>query len=146
MAETPFTTRLAQVFAITTAAGVAGSNFGISCFLVPRLLESPQSLLLQQWRGVYHGVKASLPAIGGLGGLMFFYLAYQWKAYLACGVLTVGVGPYTGLVMAKTENQLIKGLAVDKAHQLVGQWGRLNMGKGVLLGAAALLGAWTALE
>ena len=50
MAETPTSIRAAQAAAIFLSAFSAGTNLSLSYFVVPRLLESPTPLMLQQWR------------------------------------------------------------------------------------------------
>jgi len=157
MASTSLPTRLVSTLAITTTAAVSGANFALSAYLIPRILESPEDLLLKQWRAVYWSVRATLPAPGAIAGFAFFYLAYdayylplsavgfEWKAYAVAGVMTIAVAPYHALFMGKNEEQLLEGDGKGKVNALVGEWGWLNLGKGGLLGVAAILGAWAAL-
>jgi len=83
--------------------------------------------------------------------------------YLIAGLLTVGIVPYTALVMRGTNNKLIErtnevgalgsqdtvvevGLGNESAHALVDWWGVLNLGRGAMLSIAGIVGVWTALK
>jgi len=165
--------RIAQTAALTTVAIAAGANLGFSFYLIPRLLESPTPLMLKQWNTSFELGKTTIPPLAGIGSALFFYLSYtfsqtashtqSWKMYLLSGVLAVGFVPYTLLVIEPTNRKLkakveeTKGLKVtdklvevgvaggETAHVLVNRWGVLNLGRGALLVASAVVGVWTAL-
>jgi len=79
------------------------------------------------------------------------------------GILALGIAPYTMLVIDPTNRKLkakveeTKGLEVtdtlveagtaggETAHVLVDRWGVLNLGRGAMLVASAIVGVWTAL-
>lgn len=173
MAESPLPIRVAQTIGLTTASTIAGVSFAISALLVPRILESPTPLLLQQWKHSFVAGKKSLPPLAGLSSASFFYLAYKahgtptmlprkWQLYLASGLLAVGIVPYTLLIMAPTNNKLLAkaeetsglgiedkiveiGLGGETAHKLVDDWATLNVGRAFMLGLAAVIGTWNAL-
>lgn len=71
--------------------------------------------------------------------------------------------PYTFVFMRGVNGKLIKkaeetatlgvkdkivevGLGGETAHALVDWWGMLNLGRGVMLGVAGVLGVWTVLN
>jgi hypothetical protein len=144
-----------------------------SVALIPRLMESPTPLMLRQWRTAFIQGKNSMPPLGLIASSSFFYLAYEahqvadilpykWKAYLTSGLLTIGIIPYTILILGPTNRKLLAkaaetstlalddkvvevGLGGETAHKLVDDWATLNLGRGIMLGVAAFIGTWTAL-
>lgn len=115
-----------------------------------------------------------MPPLSLITSLAIGYLAYEakgnpnalphkWKLYLVSGILNVGIVPYTIAVMLPTNNKLMAkaeetsslkaedklvevGLGGESAHQLVDRWATLNLGRAIMLAAAAALATWTALE
>jgi len=92
--------------------------------------------------------------------LVWSPLKHQWRGYLAAAALAAGIVPYTLLLMRATNNALLGAaqradaegakeadVAVQAAtaRQLVDDWATLNLGRALLLSAAALVGTWTAL-
>jgi len=77
------------------------------------------------------------------------------RAYALAGGLCVGIVPYTYAVMMPTNKRLLAKLDESRraaalgfeaaglddlgAKQLVDRWGMLNLGRGVMLGSAALI-------
>jgi hypothetical protein len=172
MSDTPLPIRLVQTIGITTSSILAGSVASASFALVPRLLESPTPLLLKQWGNAYNAGKKNAPPFAVLSSACYFYLAYALPSnfprsklygYIAAGALTVGVVPYTRLVMMDTNKKLLAkvdetrtlgikdeivevGLGNETAHKLVDSWGMLNLGRAALLVVGSLVGTWTALN
>jgi len=166
--------RIAQTVGITTVSALAGMTFSFSAFVVPRILESPSPLLLRQWNHTFRAGMSTIAPLASLSALLFWCLAYKaknapnvmphrWKSYLVTGALAIGILPYTAGLMLPTNKKLLdkaketSSLAVDDklvevgmggetAHQLVDKWATLNLGRAILLGIAAVLGTWTALE
>jgi hypothetical protein len=167
--------RVAQVLGLTGTAALAGVVFSFSGLVVPRILESPTPLLLNQWKHAYHVGKARVPPLAGVCASSFLYLAYEahkhtantvpykWKVYVTSALLTLGIMPYTLFIMQPTNRKLVskeeetRGLAVtdtiveaglggETAHALVDKWATMNIGRVALLGAAAVLAAWATLE
>ncbi len=75
--------------------------------------------------------------------------------YILGAVLTLGIVPYTALIMGETNNELIargemveltteqmKRVQEKSVHELVDWWGVLNLGRGAMLAAGAGLGVW----
>jgi hypothetical protein len=169
MSEVPLPIRLAQTIGITVASAAAGSTLSISFYTIPRLLESPTPLILKQWGHLFDTGRKTGPPIGMTAAASFFYLAYALKedrfkflGYLVAGGLSVGIVPYTLLVLMGTNRKLLSkveetralgkgesmvevGLGKETAHRLVDWWGVLNVGRGLILAAAGVVGAWTTL-
>jgi Domain of unknown function (DUF1772) len=174
MVESPLPLRIAQMVGLTATSAIAGASFAVSAYVVPRILESPSPLLLRQWKHLFESGKATIPPLSLITSIAIGYLAYeakgnpnalphQWKLYLISGILNLGIVPYTLVVMLPTNNKLLAkaeetsslkaddklvevGLGGESAHQLVDRWATLNLGRTILLVAAASLAAWTTLE
>jgi hypothetical protein len=172
MSDTPLAIRLAQTIGITTSSILSGYVTAASVTLVPRVLESPTPLLLKQWGNAYAVGTKNAPPFAALSAACYFYLAYSLPSpaakfklygYIAAGALTVGIVPYTLLVMMDTNKKLLAkveetktlgvkdevvevGLGNETAHKLVDNWGVLNLGRAVLLITGSLVGTWTALN
>ncbi|KAH6707719.1 hypothetical protein BKA61DRAFT_558269 [Leptodontidium sp. MPI-SDFR-AT-0119] len=121
----PLPIRLAQTLGITTSLILAGSTLSTSLTTVPRLLESPPTLLLQQWSHMYAVGKKTGPPISFLSSMAFFYLA--WKAhvkprvvwmYALAGVLGVGIVPYTFAVLMGTNKRLLRKVESARVMEL----------------------------
>jgi hypothetical protein len=165
---TPTTLRLAQGTTLLLSSLTAGTSLSLSYFLIPRLLESPTPVMLTQWARTYARGAAVMPAAALLSAAGMFWLSFVSKAgervkggYLAGGLLTVGIVPYTILVMTGT-NKTLKGLegemgiesaaaaagkevgveAERSAKGLVDWWGVLNLGRAGLLIAGVGCGLW----
>jgi hypothetical protein len=172
MSDNAFPIRLAQTIGITTSALVAGFVASASFTLVPRLLESPTPLLLKQWGNAHKAGRKNAPPFVALSSACYFYLAYtlpcnakksKLYGYLVAGALTLGILPYTFMVMMGTNKKLLAkvddtrtlgvkdevvevGLGNETAHKLVDSWGVLNLGRVVMLAVGTIVGTWTALN
>ncbi len=170
-----FPHRAIQTIGITAAGLLSGVSLSLSFILVPRLLESPSPLLLQQWSHTYSSNKHTIPNGAVVAASSFLLLSYDsyhhttnvlpniWKPYLLSGLLAFGVVPYTyGIMRVLTRKLSVKaeetstlgvadtiveaGLpANETAHAMVDKWGLVNLGRGVLLLGSAVLGTWTSL-
>jgi hypothetical protein len=163
---TPTTLRLAQGTTLLLSSLTAGTSLSLSYFLIPRLLESPTPVMLTQWARTYARGAAVMPAAAVLSAAGMFWLSLvtreeRARGYLAAGLLTVGIVPYTILVMTGT-NKTLKGLegemgiesaaaaagkevgveAERSAKGLVDWWGVLNLGRAGLLIAGVGCGLW----
>jgi hypothetical protein len=82
-------------------------------------------------------------------------------SYVVAGALVLGIAPYTILFMNGTNGKLLskyketqdwtvkKEVSTkenESVHYLVDTWGLLNLGRGMLVVASGVLGAWTALN
>jgi len=121
------------------------------------------------------GKHAAIPG-ALLSSVSYFYLAYNalsssnpfagngaGYSYLASGVLSVGIIPFTFAVFMPTNNKLEAkeeetrmlektdevveiGLAGETAKVLVDRWGVLNLGRVGMLITASVVGIWTSLS
>merc|ERR1711939_833831 len=142
---------------------------------VPRLLESPPTLLLQQWGHMYDRGRKTGPPIALLSSTTFFYLAYKAHVsplssfplsssstssttpYILAGLLSISIIPYTFAILMPTNKQLLGKVEVSgedevemreaerSAHQLVDWRGVLNLGRGGLLVGSGVVGVWASL-
>ncbi|PVH83182.1 hypothetical protein DL98DRAFT_652755 [Cadophora sp. DSE1049] len=117
--------RLAQTLGITSSLILSGMTLSTSLNTVPRLLESPPSLLLQQWGHMYDRGKRTGPPIALLSSTTFLYLAYKahtspslsatpnkvWP-YILAGILSISIIPYTFAVLMPTNRQLLRKVEV----------------------------------
>ncbi|KAK0731302.1 hypothetical protein B0H67DRAFT_474517 [Lasiosphaeris hirsuta] len=112
--------RIAQSAAIFISASLSGASVAISAFVIPRLLESPVTLMLRQWFNSFRAGRAFLPGFALLAGANYFYLAAvlprksggggltgRAYSYLTAGALCAGIIPYTYAVMMPTNKRLI---------------------------------------
>ncbi|KAK5132394.1 hypothetical protein LTR08_009124 [Meristemomyces frigidus] len=161
--------RIAQVVGLTTTAfyyGVAASH---SFSTTPAILRSPAPLLAKQWTTMRDSDKLS-PAIVPVGlGALFGWLASReprnsipFILYAASASLLALCVPYTVFVMGPIEQRLAhkshqlasvaltatdaEAGAEETVHQLVDRWALLNLGQVVLMGGAAELALWAALD
>ena len=174
MAESAFPLRVAHMVGLTGTSTIAGVSFAMSALVVPRILESPSPLLLRQWKHLFEIGRNTIPPLSIVTSIAVWYLAYEaksnpnalphkWKMYLISGILNLSIIPYTAAFMLplnhklqtkaeetsslKAEDKIVEvGLGGESAHQLVDKWASLNMGRALLLAAAAALATWTALE
>ncbi|KAK3341246.1 hypothetical protein B0T25DRAFT_335606 [Lasiosphaeria hispida] len=175
--------RLAQSAGIFLSASLSGASVAISAFVIPRLLESPVPLMLRQWFNSFKAGRAFMPGFAVLAAANYFYLAAaiprkfgggagltgRAYAYLAAGVLSVGIIPYTYAVMMPTNKRLVArvegvesveadiGLVAEEGEAarvaeesawvkgegskyLVDRWATLNLGRAIMVAASAVLG------
>ncbi|KAH6634146.1 hypothetical protein B0J18DRAFT_9886 [Chaetomium sp. MPI-SDFR-AT-0129] len=172
MATTTDLTRPTAITALLLSSLAAGVNLSLSTFLVPRLLESPTPTMLTQWARTYSRGAKTIPTTAAVAAAAYIWLG--WKAgpgggvrvlglgvrelYYAAAALSVGMAPYTVLVMQGTNDELhrlekvanaqkkagVVGVAAagdevvvqeKSAKALVDWWGLLNLGRaGMLIG------------
>ncbi|TLD29128.1 hypothetical protein PspLS_03653 [Pyricularia sp. CBS 133598] len=164
----PSTIKAIQAASLFTIAASSGAKLGLSIFAVPRLLESPGPLMLQQWDKMFVSGRAILPAADMLSAVGFLILAYSRvfgertaKMYTLAAALSVGIVPYTVLVMSRTNNKLRRRAELTKSMSitdelesaevresdkfLVDHWGVLNLGRAAMLAGAGLIGLYASL-
>ncbi|KAK4129229.1 hypothetical protein N657DRAFT_676887 [Parathielavia appendiculata] len=174
------TLRLARGTALLLSSLSSGIVLSLSAFLVPRLLESPTPLMLAQWQRTFQLGASTMPLTGAVSAAAYFWLGLRGlrapggaivvagdglsglsraRLLLAAGALSVGIVPYTILVMSGTNGKLkalrerVGGAAVKKgaerelvaeeersAKWLVDHWGMLNLGRAGLLIAGTVCG------
>lgn len=152
-----FTAAKGAIVLLSTATATA--NLALSVILVPRLLESPPSIMLAQWRRTFvAGMRMFRPAFVCLA-LGFLAVAARAPprlrpAFAMCAALNVAVVPYTYAVMMSTNRELLTlaaradeeavegevGVTEDRARRLVDNWGMYNLGRAALGFTASALG------
>ncbi|KAF8867354.1 hypothetical protein BDZ45DRAFT_638860 [Acephala macrosclerotiorum] len=120
-------------------------------------LTGPQFALLSALSYFYLSYKSHLTPI------LSSSLLSKTTAYAIAGALSIGIVPYTLIFISGTNTKILKkveetkslkvtdevtevGLGNESARALVDWWGVLNLGRGALLVASGVLGAWTALN
>ncbi|KAK3394606.1 hypothetical protein B0H63DRAFT_51959 [Podospora didyma] len=153
--------RFTQATAIFLSAAGSGAGLAISSFVIPRLLECPTPLMLQGWKKTFLRGRATMPLSGAIAAASYFFLAYSGRggrAYAYAGALSVGIIPYTLVLMKSTNNALLDAAEQmeadallaggdDKvvvtleqersAKYLVDHWGMLNLGRVAMLATAS---------
>merc|ERR1711977_777078 len=132
--ETPLPIRLAQTLGITSSLILSGMTLSTSLTTVPRLLESPPTLLLQQWGHMYDRGRKTGPPIALLSSTTFFYLAYKAHVsplsssstssttpYILAGLLSISIIPYTFAILMQTNKQLLRKVEVLEKVELSGE-------------------------
>ncbi|KAH9926951.1 uncharacterized protein B0H18DRAFT_1004682 [Fomitopsis serialis] len=160
--------RIAQLVGIGASGYLAGFMSSSSLVSIPPLSLAPPALAARQFATLYRTGARIAPATAVLAALAHLYLAYQSAAaspregyaYLAAGVLTLSVVPYTLVSMMPTNKALLavaesegvgKDAAGDSADEarvvsLLWKWRGLNLVRsfgpaaGFLVGLLALGG------
>ncbi|KAK4229769.1 hypothetical protein QBC38DRAFT_411776 [Podospora fimiseda] len=122
----------------------SGISLSLSAFLVPRLLQAPVPIMLQQWKSAMIQGRNSIPLLSAITALGYWYLAAKTKStklFGAAGGLTLGIVPYTWIWMLKTNRELVKReeefsqvktlteVEEQSSKRLVDWWGVLNLGR-----------------
>ncbi|KAL5322615.1 hypothetical protein ACEPPN_010588 [Leptodophora sp. 'Broadleaf-Isolate-01'] len=168
MATTWTSIRIAQVIGLGGAAWLSGNISSLTLITIPTLLNShtqsqtqPKPLtphtLAQQWRHTYELGKSQNRPISAMIASSFAFLAFKARTaggprsilalYGLAALLTVGIAPFTVLVMRGTNERLIslsegtgRGIGKVGSEQeqeeevrgLLERWGRLNGVRGLL--------------
>ncbi|KAL0565521.1 hypothetical protein V5O48_016506 [Marasmius crinis-equi] len=159
--------RIAQALGIAGSAWLSGSISSLSIISAPALL-APSSLASPthatiQWKALYNTGKNTMPPVAVAASAAYFYLAFTLhkasleltKLYATAGVLTLGIVPYTILIMSGTNaaigRKAVDGLALQKETTtsgelkvLVGRWINMNLARGLLPLAGTAFAAYAA--
>lgn len=153
-----------------SALSVASLNLSLSFFVTPGLLPLPTYWMLRQWKDSYRRTKAFFPLAMVACGVSYAALSFRLssaatasKARLlgAAAALCFSVIPWTRFLMLDRLNAKILQLA-DRydsppgeevwlaqeertAKWLVDQWGLYNLGRGVPVLIAGVIGVFTLL-
>ncbi|KAI1463190.1 uncharacterized protein F4812DRAFT_447915 [Daldinia caldariorum] len=160
----PTSIRTLQALAILLLTTTAGASSSLSLFLVPRLMESPTRLMVEQFRRALASSQRilSAPIAILLPGLLHAYLACavpgeKRKArvlYAVAAALTLSAWPWTRLAMeplqSRLEERAVMATTLDEeeprtAHQLVDSWAMRNLYRPVVNLAAGVIGLYAAL-
>lgn len=112
------------------------------------------------WEALYVRGRAQMPRFAALSLLGYSYLAYdryargeRWGPFALAGALTIGIVPFTLLVMMPTNNALLgvasgtggQVLSEDAVRSLLLRWKNLNLMRSMFPLAGSLLGLWALL-
>ncbi|KAI4125016.1 MAG: hypothetical protein LQ338_004506 [Usnochroma carphineum] len=163
MASPTTITRICLGLGITTSSFLAGALYTCSSLAIPAILTAPSpspSILLRQWHNLFTNGKKLGPAIAILGAVNYLYVAWGaynstyerglWKTYVGAAACTLGIVPYTFLVMGATNQQLLAQTAQltiseVEVRALVERWGFLNLVRAGIPVVGTALGLWGAL-
>ncbi|KAM0794048.1 hypothetical protein BDR22DRAFT_883676 [Usnea florida] len=157
-----------QACAVVAGSFLSGKMMGLSLMTVPVLLDTntQPTHMVQQWVRLYHYGHLLSPALAIATCLIYAHAATrkrasgrQWTLSAAAGAVTVGMIPFTWIVMVPTNNALfglnegggvrVAGVGLGEVQELVGRWGRLHLVRslfplvGAVLGFNGLLGELT---
>jgi hypothetical protein len=138
---------LAGHLALIAAALFAGAAIYISIAEQPARLALQDDAMVAEWKPSYQrgfAMQASLAVIGGVLGLLAWWLTGNWR-WLLGAVLLLANWPYTFFAIMPT-NHLIEAIAPKQAgpesRRLIEHWGVLHGVRGVLGAAATLAFLW----
>ncbi len=138
---------------------VEGAMMGLSLMTVPLLLDTnhQSSVLLQQWVCLYNYGHRLLPAISITTLLIYCYISFDkwtdgrpWMRYACAGISTVGIIPFTLIVMQSTNNLLFRlehentnnltKTSLDDAQKHVKSWTRMHTARSLFPLTGAIVG------
>ena len=141
---------LSGQFAIVVAALFTGAALYINVAEHPARLRLDDSSLLEQWKPAYKrgfAMQASLAVLGFLLGLLAWWRTGH-LAWAVGAVVLIANWPYTMLVIAPTNNRLMRtepSQAGAASRALIERWGMLHAVRTGLGAAATLILVWASL-
>ena len=142
-----------------------GGGYSLSLSTVPAILQSPQDLILKQWRSVYDLGLMPGPAAPVLACSTLGYASYAkyiidptsaaWQGLAVAALGTVSIVPFTWLFILPI-NTILLGecdkkpgqhtLTEAQVRQTIEKWGNINLVRGILPLLSVVFGLWTALN
>jgi len=119
----------------------AGFGTGISCVVVPAVLASSDPL--PTWQRLYNsGKKVAITLIlTSTGAGVYHYYNTGNRLVLVSSALAFASGPWTGIMMKSTNDQLLSKTATDgETKPLIEKWGGLQLAR-TLFGVGAFVTA-----
>ncbi|KAH7153149.1 hypothetical protein EDB81DRAFT_790675 [Dactylonectria macrodidyma] len=153
----PTPSLLAVATGVVSSAWSSGVIASMSLAGVPAALvaSSPATI----WAEIFARGVALMPKVAVTTAGAFLYAAYDtrrrggnWLGFVAGGVLTVSIVPYTLAFMVGTNDLLhgaargVSALGEHEVRKLVGRWGVLNLGRSLLPLAGAGVGFLTLIQ
>lgn len=159
-----------QATTAVAATSIASLNLSLSFLVTPIVLDLPTPLMLRQWTSSYRRTKSVFPLTMVACGLSYAGLAFRLSSsaatatrsrlLAAAAALCFSVVPFTRIFMLKRLNTKILQLAdryggqdvaltaqqEESAKWLVDQWGLWNLGRGVPVAIAGIIGVFVLLD
>ena len=135
---------LLEVGALVFATLFAGAALYISLVEHPARLTLADAPLLAEWQPSYKRalpLQAGLALLGGLAGLLAWYLSNDWLWFLG-GLALIANWPFTSFAILPTNKQLMAmqpDNAGPESRALLLKWGRLHNVRSALGAIAVLL-------
>ncbi|KAF2245585.1 DUF1772-domain-containing protein [Trematosphaeria pertusa] len=145
--------------AVVSGSFLSGTMMSLSLLAVPVFLSTTTSptQLLREWARMYALGHQVLPSISVATMVLYSYTAYtqrvankRWKIFVAAGVTTVLMLPFTWFIMAPTNGRLFAleaaarmggdGASWEAVKGLVGRWRLLHLCRSLFPLGGALLG------
>ncbi|KAI0162975.1 hypothetical protein BJ166DRAFT_525022 [Pestalotiopsis sp. NC0098] len=137
---------LSATASIIASAWASGAGAAISLFTITPILASsaPRDVLLHQWHLAYTLGKSYMPPAAGAIAASYLGAAYyspnEWRGFAAAAALTVGIVPFTLLLIMPTVRAL-EGMLGDgrdgkeadaEAREVMQSWSRWNFARAML--------------
>ena len=167
--DSPTLIRTAHLLGISSSFFLSGFAFAASFYTLPALSHSPLPARLLGWLEVYDLGKLISPTIAAASAVFWGYLTYasysmkagglvrsSWQSYLAAGLLTFAILPWTLVVMMPANKTLMKAawkVQIDgaeaiklqdhaKLEETIGLWGTMNWFRAVTPMVGGMIGVW----
>ncbi|OHE93722.1 hypothetical protein CORC01_10949 [Colletotrichum orchidophilum] len=148
---------------IATATGIlgcawwAGAAASLSMFSIPAIIHTSAEPghALKLWQHIYLNGASTGPKVALAITLSLVYSAYDrysqgvaWKPFVAAGLLSLAIVPYTIIFMLSTNNALMAGargittLGLSETRELLKRWQALNAIRSVISLAGAAIALW----
>lgn len=160
--DSPTTILATQIVSISTAFLTSGAIVCLSYSSVPILVAADPKTSIPQTRDLFSSGSHIFPQLASVATSGFAYLAYHsplgsntQMQYAAAAIGTIGIAPFTFLLMAPT-NFTIRGIketdegikeagGPERVRTLIRKFGRLNAVRGTIMAVGAGVGLWAAL-
>ncbi len=135
--------------ALATAGAFTGASLYVNYVEQPARLALSDDALIKEWEPSDHRgfiVLAGLAALAALFGFIAFRELEDIR-WLFGALVAIASWPYTYLAIVPLNNRILALIGADAAHearQVIGLWGRLEIGQTALGLLATLIYVWAA--
>lgn len=135
--------------ALATAGAFTGASLYVNYVEQPARLALTDDALIKEWEPSDHRgfiVLAGLAALAALFGFIAFRELEDIR-WLFGALVAIASWPYTYLAIVPLNNRILALIGADAAHearQVIGLWGRLEIGQTALGLLATLIYVWAA--
>jgi hypothetical protein len=170
--DSPTLVRSAHLLGISSSIFLSGFSFAASFYTMPALSHASLPVQLLGWLEVYDLGKLISPPVGAASSVLWGYLTYaaysrkadglfrkSWHSYLAAGLLTFAILPWTLVIMMPSNKTLMEAAwkvqaggadaiklenyaELEKSMEL---WGTLNWFRTVTPMVGGMIGLWAVL-